>query len=123
MAERLSYTKGHLSAVENGVGRPSKALVESYERVLGLASGELTQPEEEGEPLRPFGRRASPISERVWDLLERAGTDRERDNVWEESQRLIQEVSRDPRIPAEGQAAVAGFIRAGLLWLKSRQET
>ena len=42
MASQLAYTKSHLSAVENGLGRPSRELVESYERALGLEPGELT---------------------------------------------------------------------------------
>ena len=36
MANLLSYTKSHLSAVENGTSRPSKHLVEGYEQQLGL---------------------------------------------------------------------------------------
>src|SRR5579872_4875900 len=43
LAQQLSYTKSHLSAVENGVGRPSQTLVEQYEQVLGLEAGSLTR--------------------------------------------------------------------------------
>src|SRR5258708_12328847 len=42
MAERLTYSKGYLSAVENGKERVHKELVERYETALGLEKGELT---------------------------------------------------------------------------------
>ncbi len=41
LAQQLSYTKSHLSAVENGIGRPSQTLVEQYEQVLGFEAGTL----------------------------------------------------------------------------------
>lgn len=43
MAKRLGYSKGYLSGIENGGGGryPSGALVESYERELGLKPKEL----------------------------------------------------------------------------------
>src|SRR5215469_11399938 len=43
MSKRLDYTKSHLSAVENGIGRPSKELLGRYELELGLEPGELTR--------------------------------------------------------------------------------
>lgn len=42
MAERVGYTKGYLSGVENGSIRASQDLVQRYEKQLGLWSGELT---------------------------------------------------------------------------------
>jgi len=42
MAERLTYSKGYLSAVENGKERVHKELVERYETALGLEEGELS---------------------------------------------------------------------------------
>ncbi|MEO8973156.1 MAG: NB-ARC domain-containing protein [Ktedonobacteraceae bacterium] len=48
LAQRLGYTKSHLSAVENGIGRPSQVLVERYEQELGLEVGELTGGQNEG---------------------------------------------------------------------------
>ncbi|GIW04829.1 MAG: hypothetical protein KatS3mg059_1449 [Thermomicrobiales bacterium] len=41
LAVQLGYTKAHLSAVENGTTRPSRQLVLSYERALGLDPGTL----------------------------------------------------------------------------------
>src|SRR5579859_2942114 len=42
ISRRLDYTVPYLSAIENGKGRPSDALVEKYERELSLRPGELT---------------------------------------------------------------------------------
>lgn len=42
MARLLRYSKSYLSAVENGSTPPSKDLIQGYERILGLAPGELT---------------------------------------------------------------------------------
>ncbi|HEU5381159.1 MAG TPA: NB-ARC domain-containing protein [Ktedonobacteraceae bacterium] len=41
LAERLGYTKSHLSTVENNKVNPSPALIEGYERELSLSPGEL----------------------------------------------------------------------------------
>jgi WD40 repeat protein/transcriptional regulator with XRE-family HTH domain len=41
MAERIGYTKSHLSSVENGFVRPSPGLIEKYEQELGLERGEM----------------------------------------------------------------------------------
>ncbi len=58
MANFLSYTKSHLSAVENGTSRPSKQLVEAYEQQLGLDPGTLD------EALFEFESRPYPLKER-----------------------------------------------------------
>lgn len=41
LAERLGYTKSHLSMVENNKVRPSLALIEGYEQVFDLTPGTL----------------------------------------------------------------------------------
>jgi transcriptional regulator with XRE-family HTH domain len=41
MATRLHYTKSHLSSVEQAKSRPSRDLIEGYERELNLPTGEL----------------------------------------------------------------------------------
>ncbi len=41
MAERLGYAKSHLSNVENGVTRPSRELVEGYEKECNVEPGQL----------------------------------------------------------------------------------
>jgi WD40 repeat protein/transcriptional regulator with XRE-family HTH domain len=61
MANFLSYTKSHLSAVENGISRPSKQLVEAYEQQLGLDLGTLDEVLFGSEP-RPY-----PLKERSRD--------------------------------------------------------
>lgn len=43
MARRSSYSKGHLSAVENGLAWPSRELLDAYERVLEMAPQELSR--------------------------------------------------------------------------------
>ena len=43
MAKLLGYTRGYLSMIENGHKQPPLDLVLSYERVLGLESGQLGQ--------------------------------------------------------------------------------
>jgi uncharacterized protein YjbI with pentapeptide repeats/DNA-binding XRE family transcriptional regulator len=43
MAKLLGYTRGYLSMIENGHKQPPLDLVVSYERVLGLESGQLGQ--------------------------------------------------------------------------------
>lgn len=58
MANFLNYTKSHLSAVENGISRPSKQLVEAYEKQLGLDLGTF----EEG--LFEFASQPFPLKER-----------------------------------------------------------
>jgi WD40 repeat protein/transcriptional regulator with XRE-family HTH domain len=42
MSKRLDYSKSYLSTVENGFARPSRELVEKYERELDIEHGELT---------------------------------------------------------------------------------
>lgn len=49
LADRLAYSVGHLSTVENGIGRPSQDLVDAYERELGLFPGMLTAGGESSE--------------------------------------------------------------------------
>ena len=71
MAERLKYTKSHLSAVENGVGRPSQELVESYERALELEPGEFTRTSNGGAPA--LGHRHSPLRENGQKVFEQVG--------------------------------------------------
>jgi transcriptional regulator with XRE-family HTH domain len=58
MANLLGYTRGYLSMIENGHKQPPLDLVVSYERVLGLESGRLSQVLEsprlvEGHPEHP----------------------------------------------------------------------
>lgn len=58
MANRVSYTKGYLSAVENGKWHASPLLVGLYERELGLAAGVLVRSD---DPARnPDNDEASP---------------------------------------------------------------
>jgi WD40 repeat protein/transcriptional regulator with XRE-family HTH domain len=53
LAQRLAYTKSHLSAVENGTGRPSQVLVDRYEQELGLEPGTLSrEPSEDVQKLQ-----------------------------------------------------------------------
>jgi WD40 repeat protein/transcriptional regulator with XRE-family HTH domain len=42
MAGQVRYSKSYLSAVENNTSRPSKRLLEEYERILDLSQGMLT---------------------------------------------------------------------------------
>jgi WD40 repeat protein/transcriptional regulator with XRE-family HTH domain len=56
MAKAIGYTKGRLSTVENGYGRPSRELVLAYEQVLALEAGVLVAEQEDGVTL---GRRYS----------------------------------------------------------------
>lgn len=58
MARKLSYTKSHLSAVENSVGNPSPQLVEGYEAILGLAPGTLVDALPPPQPKRHLTTRA-----------------------------------------------------------------
>ncbi len=74
MARRLAYTKSHLSAVENGLGRPSQELIEGYERELELEPGELTY--EQGVQLT-LGHRRTPISKGVKEQIERSSRQEE----------------------------------------------
>ena len=46
MARFLMYTKSYLSAVENGTSKPSRQLIEGYERLLELEPGVLTDDNE-----------------------------------------------------------------------------
>ena len=57
LAQRLAYTKSHLSAVENGTGRPSQVLVGRYEQELGLEPGTLSR--DPGEDVPKLNRRPS----------------------------------------------------------------
>ena len=43
MARKVSYSKGYLSAVENGSDRPSQELLQRYEEVLELEPGQLNR--------------------------------------------------------------------------------
>jgi len=60
LAQRLAYTKSHLSAVENGTGRPSQVLVDRYEQELGLEPGTLSREPGEGVP-KPNRRLSSTL--------------------------------------------------------------
>ena len=42
LAERIGYSKGYLSMVESGVKRPTRQLIEAYERSLRLPAGALS---------------------------------------------------------------------------------
>jgi WD40 repeat protein/transcriptional regulator with XRE-family HTH domain len=53
MSRRVKYTVTYLSAIENGNGRPSQALVEMYERELGMEAGGLARTLEEIEEQFP----------------------------------------------------------------------
>jgi transcriptional regulator with XRE-family HTH domain/dTDP-glucose pyrophosphorylase len=46
LAARLGYSKPYLSAVENGAGRPSKAIVNAYASAFGIPIEELTKPDD-----------------------------------------------------------------------------
>ena len=59
LAQRLAYTKSHLSAVENGAGRPSLVLIERYEQELGLEPGALARELSEDTP--KLARRPSSV--------------------------------------------------------------
>src|SRR5690348_10082282 len=61
MARRLGYTKSHLSSVENGLSRPSRELVERYERECLLQPGRLTSI----IPDLPAARHQSSLSKEV----------------------------------------------------------
>lgn len=69
LAEALDYTKGHLSAVENGKGRPSRELVQAYEDELGLQPGELMPMHMDARQKVALSRRRSPISVDILALL------------------------------------------------------
>jgi WD40 repeat protein/transcriptional regulator with XRE-family HTH domain len=56
LAKTIGYTKGRLSTVENGYGRPSRELVLAYEQALALEPGALLSEQEGGVSL---GRRYS----------------------------------------------------------------
>ncbi|MBA2396493.1 MAG: NACHT domain-containing protein, partial [Ktedonobacteraceae bacterium] len=55
MAGQVRYSKSYLSAVENNTSRPSKRLLEEYERILELSEGILTT--HVGEESIPQSRR------------------------------------------------------------------
>ncbi|MBV9690211.1 MAG: helix-turn-helix domain-containing protein [Ktedonobacteraceae bacterium] len=65
MSKRLGYTKSRLSTVENNLGRPSRELVQAYERELGLALDTLVLPRDENQ--LELRHRRSPFSRQVQD--------------------------------------------------------
>jgi len=65
LAKDLGYTKGHLSAVENGIGRPSLELIDKYAERLGVAREALVPP----EVVAPLGLRRSPMTQNLWAEL------------------------------------------------------
>ncbi|MBI3977293.1 MAG: helix-turn-helix transcriptional regulator [Chloroflexi bacterium] len=69
LAQRLSYTRGYLSAIETGVEWPSRELVEAYERELGVLPGQLTQLADSLAPARRQSSSAERTREAVGDLL------------------------------------------------------
>jgi len=150
MARQVAYTKGYLSAVENGMSRPSSALISGYERELRLEPGTLAGP---GISQARSSRTddASKAQERAHDatrlqsvpviepsafntppslgVLHLAGSDvweqltlqREAEIVWRQVEGLIDEFKKDPEIAPELQLALAEFIRSGLLAFQQRR--
>lgn len=66
IARTLKYSAGHISGVENGLGRPSRELVQSYEQMLGMEEGELSQTMGELGKTHKHGKR-TPIPEELLD--------------------------------------------------------
>lgn len=120
MANRIGFTKGHLSGVENRRVRPSEELVKLYEREIGLTPGALLQVED--RTMGALGRRRSPISEDLWGLLEEGvSADQSARSPLDEIKHLLDQIQESRDLSTEDLALIAGFIKAGLHWLQSRE--
>lgn len=90
LAASLGKSRAHLSAVELGTSRPSRALAEGYERELGLPPGTLTQLL---EPARPD---AGAVSTAMQEIVKRLEEDFRR---------------KGPAPPPPGRPSAADYLR------------
>jgi transcriptional regulator with XRE-family HTH domain len=89
LAKDIGYTKGHLSAVENGISRPSLELIDKYAERLGVAREALVPP----EVVAPLGLRRSPMTQNLWAEL--LGENEDGLEEGEASEASLQAIGRD----------------------------
>lgn len=98
LAQRLGYSKSHLSVVETGRVWPSRELLQAYEAALDLKSSSLVQLAESLAPLRRSRTPAPNVGELVETLLNRLAR-----GVGERPTRAVRE--EGPKLlPANGAA-------------------
>ncbi len=129
LAERLRYTKGYLSGVENGKIRASHDLLRGYERELGLAPGSF-------EPFAPAERILKGVEPHFWYLpYPRNPFFSGRDEVLTTIATRLEKISVPPRVLALaglggiGKTQVANEFAyryqeqyRGVFWLQAQSE-
>jgi transcriptional regulator with XRE-family HTH domain len=133
LARRLNYTKGYLSAVENGHSKPSPELLTHYARALSVERSALV----DYSGVAPIRDRISSTTDgqppddtaaltharmQLIRILILCQYKRRQDNerLWGELRALIDQVSLDQTIDGEDAECIVEFLKAGLSALARR---